>query len=158
MALKDIKARIKDRILVADAGAKVHTRMRNLSAESDQSELIGTDGRLHAWFIRRETTQLTDLVVNQNLTAQQDTLLVEGFYGVNDANNSEEAFDAIVDAVLQGLNNDRRAAPGGTKLNGTVQTADVPALRKMDFVMYGQSQVLCHHVEIAMRVTPAYLQ
>ena len=60
--------------------------------------------------------------------------------------------------MLQAINNDRRATPGGTKLNGTVQTADAPALRKMDFHEYGPNKVLCHHVEIVMKVTPRYLQ
>jgi len=158
MALKDIKARIQERMKATDAGSNVYTYRRNLSAETDQALLVGPDGRMHFWFIYREMTVLTDDVINQNFTDQVDTLVIEGYYGVKDADDSEEAFDLIVDQVLQAINNDRRAAPGGTKLNGTVQTAETPELRKMDLHMYGPSQVLCHHAEIAMKVTPRYLQ
>jgi hypothetical protein len=159
MALADIKARLKTQVKTADPNGNVYTFRRNLSAEADQAALIGADGRAHFWFIFREMTALTDLVVNENFVQQDDTLVIEGFYGVKDADDSEEAFDLIVDAVLQAVNSDRRpVAGGGTKLNGTVQTADTPALRKMDFHMYGPSQMLCHHVEIVMKVTPRYLQ
>jgi hypothetical protein len=158
MALKDIKARIQTVMQATDAVANVYTFRRNLSAETDQALLVGRDGRMHFWFIYREMTALTDLVINQKFTQQDDTLVIEGYYAVKDADDSEEAFDLIVDQVLQAINNDRRAAPGGTKLNGLVQTAEMPALRKMDFHMYGPSQVLCHHVEIVMKVTPRYLQ
>ncbi len=159
MTLKDIKARIQAQVKTADAGSNVYTFRRYLTAEADQAALIGPDGRFHFWHIYREMTVLTDLVINQGFAQQDDTLVIEGFYGVKDADDTEEAFDLIVDAVLQAINLDRRsAAGGGTKLNGLVQTAETPALRKMDFHMYGPSQVLCHHVEIVMKVTPRYLQ
>jgi hypothetical protein len=156
--LKAVKARIQSVMQATDAVANVYTYRRNLNAEVDQAQLVGRDGRMHFWFIYREMTALTDIVINQNFTDQLDTLVIEGFYGVKDADDTEEVFDLIVDQVLQAINNDRRAAPGGTKLNGLVQTAGTPMLRKMDFHMYGQSQVLCHHVEIVMKVTPRYLQ
>src|SRR6266446_4036738 len=133
MALKDIKARIQSRMQATDAVSNVYTYRRNLNAEADQAALIGPDGRMHFWFIFREMTALTDDAVNQDFTDQVDTLVIEGFYGVKDADDTEEAFDLIVDSVLQAINNDRRASPGGTKLNGLVQTAEPPALRKMDF-------------------------
>jgi len=158
MALKDIKARIQSQMKAIDSVSNVYTYRRNLSAEADQALLIGADGRMHFWFIYREMTALTDLVVNEKLTQQDDTRVIEGYYGVKDSDDSEEAFDLIVDSVLQAINNDRRPVPGGTKLNGFVQSAEAPALRKMDLHMYGPSQVLCHHVEIVMKVTPRYLQ
>jgi hypothetical protein len=159
MALKDIKARIQSQVKLADPGGNVYTFRRYLTAEADQAAFIGPDGRFHFWHIYREMTALTDMVVNQGFVQQDDTLVIEGFYGVKDADDSEEAFDLIVDAVLQGVNLDRRpTVAGGTKLAGTVQTAGTPALRKMDFHLYGASAALCHHVEIVMKVTPRYLQ
>src|SRR6266851_452767 len=63
------------------------------------------------------------------------------------------------DGGLQAINADRRAGPGGTKLNGFVQTADPPELRgPFNFAEVGMHKVLCHHAEIAMKVTPRYLQ
>lgn len=158
MALKDIKARIAARLKIADSGANVFTYRRYLTdAAGEQTALVGPDGRIHFWQIFREMTALTDLVINQDFVQQDDTLVIEGFYGVKDADDSEEAFDLIVDAVLQAINADRRAG-NGTKLNNTVSTAGTPTLRKMDFHLYGPSQALCHHVEIMMKVTPRYLQ
>jgi len=158
MSLADIKTRIQAVIATADPTAKVWPRLRYLSAESQSGELTGADGILHVWFIWREATVLTDNVVNQNFTEQADTLVVEAFYAVNDGNDSDKAFEANVDAVLQAISNDRRPAPGGTKLNNTVVSAKAPVRRKTDFSMYGPSQVLCHHTEIAMQVIWRYLQ
>ncbi len=158
MALKDIKARIQAIVATADSKAKVWPRLRNLNAETQADQLTGADGTLHVWFIWREASVLTDQVVNQNFTEQIDTLVVEGFYGMNDANDSDNAFESNADAVLQAISNDRRPAPGGTKLSNTVLSAKAPVRRKTDLVMYGPSQVLCHHTEIAMQVTARYLQ
>jgi hypothetical protein len=158
VTLKQVKARIQTIVQAADPNAKVYTRRRNLKDEADIPQFIGSDGRLHFWHIFRENVTLTDQVINQNFVQQDDALVIEGFIAVVDADDTEEIFDAIVDAVLQGVNADRRAAPGGTKLNGLVNTASTPKMRKMDFAQYGINPALCHHAEIAMTVTPRYLQ
>jgi hypothetical protein len=158
MALKDIKARIAAQVKSADANAAVFTYRRYLTTEGDQAALLDAAGRMHFWHVYREMTALTDLVINQNFVQQDDTLVIEGFYAVKDADDSEEVFDAIVDALLQGINADRRAGPGGTHLGGTTQSANTPALRKLDFRHYGPQAVLCHHAEIAMKVTSKDLQ
>ncbi len=158
MALKDIKAQIQLVVAAADPQAKVWPRLRNLNAETQADQLVGADGTLHVWFIWRESTVLTDQVINQKFTEQADTLVVEGFFGMNDANDSDKTFESNVDAVLKAISDDRRPGPGGTKLNNTVQSAKAPVRRKTDLVMYGPSQVLCHHTEIAIEVVPRYLQ
>jgi len=159
VALKDIKARLRDRMQTVAGVTKVYTYCRNLTAEVDASQLMAADGKFHFWQMYRESSDLTDLVVNQEFTEQEDTLVIEGFYGVKDADDSDETFDGIIDAVLQAINNDRRAGPNGTKLNGTVQTAGAPARRSSSrYVMVGPNQVLCHHAEIVIKVTPRYLQ
>jgi hypothetical protein len=158
MALKDIKARLQTVIQNADPNALVWPRLRNLNAESQADQLIGKDGILHVWFISRETSVLTDLAINQNFTEQEDGLVAEGFFAVSDASDSDGTFEQNADAVLKAISDDRRAAPGGTKLNGTVLSAKPPTRRKTDHVMYGPSQVLCHHTEIALSVIPRDLQ
>ena len=156
--LRQVKARIAAIVQAADQPAKVYTFRRNLKQEADVPKFIGTDNRLHFWHIFRENVALTDLVINQNFVQQDDVLVIEGFMAVKDDDDSEELFDAAIDAVLQGVNADRRAAPGGTKLNGLVSTATTPKMRKMDHQLYGVSPVVCHHAEIVMTVTPRYLQ
>src|SRR5258707_610820 len=153
--IKQVKARLQAIVQAADPKAKVYTYRRNLTAESDLAQFTGSDGRLHFWHIFRESVSLTDLVINQDFVQQDDALVIEGFIAVKDDDDTEEMFDQLVDSVLQGVNLDRRSG-GGTKLNGLVSTATTPIMRKMDFVLYGQSGALCHHAEIAMTVTPRY--
>lgn len=155
--IKQVKARIQAIVQAADAAAKVYTFRRNLTADSDITQFTGSDGRMHFWHIYRENVHLSDLVVNQNFVQQDDTLVIEGFLAVKDSDDTEEMFDANVNAVLQAVNADRRAG-SGTKLNGLVSTSTTPQMRKMDFVVYGQNPALCHHAEIVMTVTPGYLQ
>jgi hypothetical protein len=158
MALKDIKARIATQMKTVAGVTNVFTYRRYLADESAMTQLISADGHLHFWQIYRELSVLTDNSINQNFTDQVDTLVIEGFYGVKDADDSEEAFDAIIDALLQAINNDRRAG-GGTKLNGLVATSWPPALRgPFNFVEVGANKAVCHHAEILLKVTPRYLQ
>jgi len=160
MALKDIKARIAAQMKTVAGVTNVFTYRRNLTDEAAMEQLVSADGHFHFWQVFREMSVLADDSINQNLTDQVDTLVIEGFYGVKDANDSEEAFDAIIDGILQAINNDRRPAnAGGTKLGGFVQTAQPPALRgPFNFVMVGANQVLCHHAEVLLKLTPRYLQ
>lgn len=158
MPLTDIKARIATVLKGVTGIGQVYTYRRNLNAEKDQKLLV-RGGRIHVWFVFRDMTTLTDLDVNQGLVQQQDTLVMEGFMGVSDADDTEELFDGIVDSVLQAVNSDRKPTnSGGTLLNGLVSNAMTPSVRKFEFATYGQSAVLCHHVEIAMKVVQRYLQ
>lgn len=157
MALSDIKARIKAQLLLVNGIGLVHDRLRNLSSEADADQLMAA-GRLNVWMIHREASTLSDEDANQNLVEQKDTILIEGFYAVKDSDDSQAAFDALLDAVLVQINSDRRPPPAGTKLNATVRSANPPFLRKQDFAAYGQNQVLCHHAEIVMQVITRYLQ
>lgn len=147
MPVVDIKNETKA-VMDAVAGiGVVHARMRFLRDLKDQEQLL-KDGKLNAWFISREGSRLQDENINQSYTTETVGLVIHGFYGVNDADDSETAFDALVDAVMLALNAARRAA---TKLNATVRTAEPPQLRLTDFRMFGINQVLCHHAEISMQ-------
>ena len=158
MALKQVKAQIAAVLKTVNGMGQVYTYRRNLSAEKDQALLVA-GGRLHVWFVSRENTALTDQSVNEGLVQQQDSMLVEGFMGVKDEDDTEEIFDGLVDDVLKAVNADRRPTnSGGTSLAGTVEVCSTPSVRKMEFANYGQSSVLCHHVEITMKTIPRYLQ
>lgn len=153
-ALSDVKARIAAVMATVAGIGNVYDRLRNLSVEADQAQLL-SGGRVNVWMIHREGSVLTDQVVNQNFVEQRDAIVIEGFYAVKDADDSESAFEVLVDAILQALNADRRPP---SHLNGTSATAGPPSLRLHDQRLYGVSQVLCHHAEIVMQVTPRYLQ
>lgn len=147
MSLADIKDRTKAQMEAVAGIGIVHARMRFLRDLKDQDQLL-KDGKLNAWFISREGSRLQDENVNQSRTTETVGLVIHGFYGVNDADDSETAFDALVDAVIAAVNADRRAA---SKLGGTVVTAEPPQLRMVDYRMFGMNQVLCHHAEISMQ-------
>jgi hypothetical protein len=153
MPLKEIKGRLVEVLREISGMGKVYDRPRNLSAEADVQNALFSDDRLHCWFISREAAQLTDQSVNQNFTEQKDFILLEGFYAVSDKDDSESAFDALVNSLLQAVNNDRRPP---SKLEGTVMTANPPALRKQDRHIFANT--LCHHAEIVMSIVPQYLQ
>jgi hypothetical protein len=155
MALADIKARIQAQLQAIAGMGNVYTRLRNLSVEKDQALLI-KGGTLHVWMIDRVASRLVDESVNQNFTEQSDMIGITGYLGVNDAASSSDTFEALVDAVLQAINNDRRPP---SHLGGTVQTAQPPQLKVKDHHMYGVGgQVLCHHAEITMQVVWRELQ
>lgn len=155
MALKDLKARLKT-VLEGVSGVKnVHDHaVYAKDAEQEKALLIGDAGRLHCWTVSRESAAQPDQVINESLQAKTTQILVQGFYAVAEADKSEEAFEALVDAVIQALNNDRKPAnAGGTKLAATVADAAAPALRLQDFRQFGPSGTLCHHCEIVLAVT-----
>ena len=160
MALKDIKDRLKAKLeAVTDIGA-VHTRMINVKTAEEQSVKLVSGGRMHFWTISRGAARLADENTNQSFQEQMDTIAIHVFYAVKDADDSEAAFDAIVDAVLSAVNTDRRPTivTGGTYLNATVKRASPPQLRSMGHAEVGPSAVLCHHAIIEIDVLARELQ
>ena len=155
MSLADVKTRIQAQMQTVAGIGNVYTRMRNLNVEKDAKQLQ-SGGTLHVWMIDRESSVLRDQAVNQNFTEQRDTICITGYLAVNDANASADTFDALIDAILQTINTDRRPP---SLLGGKVQTAQPPYLRRKDFHMYGVGgSVLCHHAEIYMQVVWNELQ
>jgi hypothetical protein len=147
MSLADVKNRVQAQMNTIAGMGNVYTRLRNLSVEKDQALLL-KGGALHVWMIDRIASALIDQSVNQNFTEQRDALCITGYLGVNDANASSDTFEALIDAILQTLNNDRRPP---SLLGNTVYTAQPPQLKTKDHHMYGVGgQVLCHHAEIVI--------
>lgn len=159
MALKDIKDRLKAVLEgVAEIGA-VHTRMINVKTAEQENVKLVSGGRMHFWTISRGAARLSDENTNQSFQEQMDTIAIHGFYAVKDADESEGAFDPIVDAVLSAVNTDRRpTVAGGTYLNATVKRAGAPQLRSMGHAEVGPSAVLCHHAIIELDVLARELQ
>lgn len=155
MSVADIKARIAAQMQTIAGMGQVYTRLRHLVAEKDKAQLQA-GGTLHVWMIDRESSVLSDKSVNQNFTEQRDTICISGYLAVNDAKASSDTFDALIDSIIQTVNNDRRPP---SHLNNTVSTAFPPTLRRKDLHMFGVGgAVLCHHAEIVMVVVPRYLQ
>jgi hypothetical protein len=155
MSLQDIKARIAAVISGVNGIGKVYDRMRVIKDEkTEQSDLI-SNGKMNCWFVTRESKDLEDMNQNQSMSDQYDMIVVHGFYGVDDANDTEQTMDTLTEAVLVAINADRRPP---SKLNGKVVTARPPKLRLQDYRNFGPRQVLCHHAEISITVQQAQLQ
>ena len=149
MALKDVKARIAT-VMESVAGiGKVYPRMRPVNLESVEQTQFVANGVLNVCFIQRAMAELETKGEMPPLSAQWDTIAVHAFYAVNDAALSEDAFDALVDAMLWALWNDAMY-PG--YLNGTVKRARAPKIKTVDFRHFGVRGALCHHAEITIQL------
>lgn len=155
MNLAAVKTRIKTVLEGVSGVGPVHTRVVNVKEENAELTMLGGDkGRIHFWYITRAGARLFDEDVNQKLQDQSTTLAIHGFYAVKDADDSEAAFDALVDAVLAALNTDRKpAGAGGTLLGSTVKSAEAPQLATLNHIeLASPSRPLCHHCEITIAV------
>jgi hypothetical protein len=155
MGLPQIKARIVAQLQAVSGIGKVYDRMRLITDEKTEGTDLVANSQFNAWFVMRESKQLTDMNVNQAMTEQKDLIVVRGFLGVKDSADSEKQMDALVDAVLVALNSDRRPP---SKLGNLVVEADPPQLRLQDLREFGPRKVLCHHAEIVLAVQQAQLQ
>ena len=149
MALADVIARVVAEVKGVSGVGTVHDRMRVIRTEADEKNFLDAGGRLNVWLVTRTGNVLADLSVNQSVTEQKDVICIHAFYAVKDADDSEAAFNAIVDAVVSAVNADRRPP---SKLNKTVQKAWPPSVKTIDLRHYGATQTLCHHAEIEMPV------
>lgn len=146
--LAAVKTRIVAQILTVSGIDKVYNRMRNLADDSvKKDELSDTDGRIHVWMVTRESSRWQDLAQNQVTNQRRDQLVIHGFYAVRDSDDSEAAFDALIESVMTAINADRRAS---SKLGDTVANGEPPSLRLQDHRMYANT--LCHHAEIVLPV------
>jgi len=151
MGLPEIKARVKVQLEAVAGIGYVYSRMLSLTEVHQETTQLVKDGVLNVWMITREGARLTDEDINQARQTWGDSLVVHGFRAVksSDGADSEQEFDALVEAVMVKLNDDRQPA---SKLGGTIASGEAPQLRTEDYRMFGPSQALCHHCEIVMRV------
>lgn len=154
MALSDVKARVKVTLLTVTGIGQVHTRTLHLKSLKSITEDLVSASKINAWFISRESSVLADLDANRAQAEQKDQLVIRGVYAYQRTPDSEAAFDALVDAILDALDDDSKPVnAGGTLLNATIKTSEPPALRRMDFVALGtEPEVLCHYAEIVLPV------
>lgn len=151
MALKEVKDRVVAQLqAVAGAGA-VSRGFPNLKEEADLIALLDGNKVLNCAFVTSGGSQYLDEDVNQHLVTEKRTVVIHVFLAVNQAADSESAFDALVDAYVAALMADRRPP---SKLGGTIETSDAPSLSDPDYRVFGPgSGVLCHHAEVRMAVS-----
>ena len=119
----------------------VYDTVRNWQTEKQFRDGAATPGGIQFWFLTREATAAEDL--GPRLTARKHTIALHGYTAVSDAAASEKTFQALIESVVAALGADRQ-------LNQTARHSGPAQVRAVDFRIV--SNVLCHHVEIALVV------
>src|SRR5690348_2251399 len=104
MGLPELKARIVAQLEAVAGIGHVYDHLVYVRTEEDQNAKLISNGVLNAWLVTREGQQMVDIADDDAVTEMRPKILVQGFYALDEANNSEAAFDALVDAVLAQLN------------------------------------------------------
>jgi len=122
---------------VANIG-KVHAYRRAVQAENDFSDLYVDSGRVKAWDITRESTASNDRTVGA--TEERHLVVVRGYFGVKDADATEQTFQDLIEAV-------RAALRAKRNLNGKV--LDTTPMQARIVTAANIGNVLCHYCELA---------
>ncbi len=96
-------------------------------------------GMINGWCIERKSTRNEWLTSDQNLWTH--SMIIRGYFGVNDGNRSGRAFSAMVDDVVNKFD-------GEKDLRGHVEEHQPAQVRTVDHRMFGG--VLVHYCEIEL--------
>jgi hypothetical protein len=142
MALANNMNAIRAALQTVPGVANVYDTVRNWQSDKQFRDGAKTvSGGVQFWFLTREATEAEDL--GPRLTARKHTIALHAYSGVNDATESEKAFQALLESVVEALGQDR-------KLAQTARHSGPAQVRAVDFrVING---VLCHHAELALVV------
>ena len=144
-----IRARIKTDLEAIDGIGVVHDYERWTSDWKRFLELMkDPDSQtIRGWTITRESSEgQREAPAEAN---RSPLYVIRGYWGLSDLNASEKAFDDLIEAVQNALGAD-------VTMGSIVDHVEEPIVRMIEPRMYGS--VLCHYVEIAIRVhtTQAY--
>lgn len=150
--MNQIKAAVKAKLVANVASlsaATIHTRFRNFAGENDAhfaslfvANVAGSGAKLNGWQIEHEAGASEWAATNHAWT-RRDVIVLHGYYGLDDANDSESVFSQIVEDVIEALNADQT-------IGGVVTTHGTPQIRQYGHAMLGGK--LAHYVELALSV------
>lgn len=123
---------------------RVHSFERYAKAEGKLREIYTIGGRLEGWFVRRTATRVTAPALRIRTVIHR--WRIRGYMGLEDAEQSELAFDARLEAI-------RAAFDASTTLGGVCETTHVDDLAGAQLedsspVMF--AGVLCHGARFAL--------
>lgn len=149
--MRDIKTAIKAKLATVTGldATTIHTRIRNFAGQNEAYFaglfVVTSTSKLNGWEIEHESGTSAWLATN-NAWDRRDTILLRGYYGVDDVNDSEASFSLLVEGVMEALNADQALGGAvGVRTHGTVQ------VRSYGHVMLGGK--LAHFAELALVVT-----
>jgi len=124
---------------------RVHGYERFASGEKAFRELYADGGRILGWHVRRVARRAVRISDAMTYQVQLDWQ-VRGFHSLDDAGQSELAFDALLDAAIEALNADPTL--GGLVADNTTERAAGAQLVDAGPVMF--SGVLCHGATLTL--------
>ena len=142
MAYSDIIARLKSDIESVSGITNVFDyKPRVVDDHKRLERLKGTDNRLHWWQIsREESTDITDYLT---LVVPKDDYIIQGWYALDDSDETEKTFQALVDGVRTAIDQDRL-------LNGYGYVVDPVTISPITEEM--KTNVLCHTAKVIVRI------
>ena len=142
MTLAAVKAAIKTEMIKATGVEKVELRLRVKREKADLFALFTrADGKVTGWMLTRRRTAET--VGDVSYDVRLHRIYMIGFYVFNDTDDTETAFDLIIDNICTELRGDDLLG-GVCELAGPVQVERVE-MRRI-------SGVLCNYAELYVDV------
>lgn len=160
--MRTIKEAIKTRLgtVAGLSSTTIHPRQRNFGGQNESyfETLFATTSpaKINGWEIEHESGTSKWLATN-NAWDRQDVIVLRGYYGVDDAGDSEAAFSLIVEGVIEALNADQTLGAAGTSGVGPgasgacVRTHGTAQVRSYGAATLGGK--LVHYAEIALTIT-----
>jgi hypothetical protein len=145
MSLPNVIAAVTARLTAVPSTKNVYSYAREAKEMAQFTKLFLDPAAktIHAWMVTREGTAARD----EELSTYRRThsIVMMGYYAVNDTLNSEGAFQGIIEDVCQAF--DPLAL---RQYDGAVDWSDPVQVEGPTVLMYGQ--VLCHAVKLIHRV------
>ena len=144
MSLATIRARLKS--LIQTATSLTHTvyDYRRYSADlATYEKLFKTGILIHTWEIERQRVERNSHGGSGGVEDMINTIVVRGFYRVNDELASEKTFQDIVDSVCEDFVED-------PTLNASAIIIQNPITADITQEMF--AHVLCHKAEIILNI------
>ncbi|GAJ02770.1 unnamed protein product [marine sediment metagenome] len=142
MSLSLIRTEIKTILSgVTGVGTKVHDYQRWAKTWEDYLSFFKSNGLIKGWEITRRSTPETQFTLNSNLRTH--TMVVRGYYSVDDSAATEKVFQDIIEAIAAAF----KANP---TLNGQAFSSDPLQVDSVGLAMFGS--VLCHICELRLLV------
>lgn len=128
---------------VAGVGT-VHRFQRYAHKQSDFKTFYESDGKVLGWFVRRISTAEREDTNTYNKVIHR--WRIEGVMSLDDATESEVAFDALIEAVRDAFRNDET-------LGDVVETTVVDGQAGLQLDDSGPAMfagILCHHARLSL--------
>lgn len=138
---------------ITDIG-QVHTYLRHLTNQKKFLDLfqvtISGQKQIRGWTITRNGIPRNERIYGAGGWHElQHLFVIRGFLGLEDGTATEQTFQALVDTVVEKLDN-------AITLNNTVREAGPATVIEIGHREFGE--VLCHYTEIHYPVVPYYVK